>query len=333
MKLIESAKLHTNRQFIDDVQKIHRDENGVPLYDYSKTEYIGSKFPVKVICKRCGSEFIVRASHHKYGVGCKKCSDKRLAELRRSNTNEFIEKSKLIHKDKYDYSEVNYVDNITPVKLHCNICNFNFPQIPQYHLNGNGCPKCARKLHSSRMISNKDEFIKKSKLIHKNDKGLPLYDYSKVEYKGYKIPVTIICKKCGKNFEQKPKHHLYGCGCKHCNKSRGEKYIENQLKLNKINFDPQKRFDDCRNKIQLPFDFYLPNYDICIEFDGTHHYQIKNGLGGFDRLVKQKENDRIKTNYCQNKGIKLFRIKYTDNLKESVQDILDYIKNQFKNEI
>jgi very-short-patch-repair endonuclease len=103
--------------------------------------------------------------------------------------------------------------------------------------------------------------------------------------------------------------------------------------FNNIKFKPQKRFDDCKNTIQLPFDFYLFDYNICIEFDGTYHYQINKKFGGFDRLVRQKENDKIKTKYCHSKGIKLFRIKYTDNLKESVQDILDYIKNKFKNEV
>ena len=324
MKLIESAKTHTNKQFIEDVQKIHQNENE-PLYDYSKTEYLGSKFPVKVICKKCNTEFTIRASHHKNGIGCKKCSNKRSAELRRSNTTDFVKKSKLIHKDKYDYSEVNYIDNITSVRLHCNICDFDFSQIPQSHLNGNGCPKCARMLHSKFMQKSQEKFINDAKLVHKEE-----YEYSEVEYKGHNIPVTIFCKKCNMYFEQKPKHHLYGCGCTHCKQSRGEKYIENQLKINNISYKPQKRFDDCKNKIHLPFDFYLIDYNICIEFDGILHYQVRNNLGGFNRLITQKENDKIKTDYCHNKNIKLFRIKYTDNLKESVQDILDYIKNQFK---
>lgn len=109
-------------------------------------------------------------------------------------------------------------------------------------------------------------------------------------------------------------------------KSRGEKYIETQLLLNNIKYKEQKRFNDCKNVIPLPFDF-------CIEFDGIHHYQIKNVHGGFDRLVKQKENDRIKTKYCKDNNIKLFRIKYTDDIKKEVQNILDYIKKNKINEI
>lgn len=70
-----------------------------------------------------------------------------------------------------------------------------------------------------------------------------------------------------------------------------------------------------------------------IEYDGVQHYVIKNHIGGFERLVKQRNNDKIKTNYCLNNNIKLYRISYTDNLKNSVNDILDYIKYNFNNEI
>jgi hypothetical protein len=60
---------------------------------------------------------------------------------------------------------------------------------------------------------------------------------------------------------------------------------------------------------------------------------IKKHAGGFDRLIKQRINDDIKNNYCFNNNIKLYRIKYTDCLKDALQDIFDYIENNFKNEI
>jgi len=326
MKLIENVKTYTNNEFIKKSEMIHKDSDGLPLYDYSKTKYIGSKYPVIIICKKCGNEFTLRASHHRNGVGCKICAHKRLSELRRSNTTNFIKKSKNIHNDKYNYDNVNYIDNITPVLIHCNNCN-------SLHINGNGCPKCARKKHSKFMSDTIDSFIKKAKLKHVDYKGEPLYDYSETNYNGSMSTVTIKCKKCGNFFSQRASHHLNGSGCLNCNKSRGEKYIENKFKLHNIDYITQKRFDDCRNKIPLPFDFYLPKYNLCVEFDGTHHYEIKKIHGGFDRLVKQKENDRIKTKYCYTNNIKLYRIKYTDNLKDSIQDIFDYIKNNFSDEI
>lgn len=333
MKLVESLKQHTNTEFIKKSEEKHKDSNNEPLYDYSKTNYIGSKYPVTIICKKCGNEFIQRASHHTNGTGCPKCANKKLSEFHTSNTIDFIKKSKKIHKNKYNYDNVDYVDNSTKVLLHCNKCNSDFLQAPQSHLSGNGCPKCARLNHSIFMSHTTDKFIEKSRKKHVDLNGNYLYDYSKVEYKGSNVPVVIICKKCKKEFLQKPKHHLYGSGCSVCNKSRAEKYIENQLKIKNINFEIQKRFSDCKNKIALPFDFYLPDYKICIEFDGTHHYEVKRTHGGFDRLIKQRENDKIKTKYCIDNNITLYRIKYTDNLNDYIQCVFDYIKHNFNNEI
>lgn len=183
------------------------------------------------------------------------------------------------------------------------------------------------------MTYSNDDFINRSKLIHQNHDGEPLYDYSKTKYTGTNYNVIITCKKCGKDFIQRSGHHLNGSGCPNCNKSRGEKYIEKQFNIHNIEYKPQKRFDDCKNKISLPFDFYLPKYNLCIEYDGSHHYEIKKTHGGFERLIQQKQNDRIKTKYCSDNNIKLYRIKYTDNLKDSIQDIFDYIKYNFKNEV
>jgi len=333
MKLIESAKTHTNKEFIKKAETVHKDENNEPLFDYSKTNYIGSKYPVTIICKKCGNEFSQRASHHLNGTGCKKCANEKMRIRRLSNTENFINKAKIIHSDKYNYDKVIYVNNLEKVKLKCNKCDYEFLQTPQSHLNGNGCPICARKNHSLFMKKSRETFIEESEIIHRDNNGDTLYDYSNVDYKGYKIPVIIRCKKCGHDFLQKPKHHLYDSGCQNCNKSRGEKYILNRLKQNNIKFETQKRFEECRNKIHLPFDFYLPDFNICIEYDGIIHYEIRNNLGGFERLVQQKINDRIKNKFCIDNNIKLFRIKYSDNIKESFQTIIDYIKNKFKNEI
>jgi formylmethanofuran dehydrogenase subunit E/very-short-patch-repair endonuclease len=333
MKLVESLKTHTNNEFIKKAEEKHKDSNNEPLYDYSKTNYIGAKYPVTIICKKCGNEFIQRASHHTNGTGCPKCANKKLSEFHTSNTADFIKKAIKIHKDKYNYDNVVYINNMNKVLLHCNKCNSDFLQQPQSHLSGNGCPKCARLNHSAFMSHTTDKFIEKARKIHIDNNGNYLYDYSKVDYNGSNHTVIIICKKCKKEFLQSPKHHLNGSGCSNCYKSRAEKFIETQLILKNINFDTQKRFSDCKNKIALPFDFYLSDYNICIEFDGTHHYEIKRTHGGFDRLIQQRENDKIKTKYCNDNNITLYRIKYTDNLKDSIQDIFDFIKHNFNNEI
>jgi len=176
--------------------------------------------------------------------------------------------TKIIHTfNKYDYSLVEYKNAHIKVKIVC-IEHGVFEQTPNNHLQGNGCPKC-----NGGILKTKNDFIKKSKMVHHSK-----YDYLLVEYKNMRTNVKIVCPIHGV-FEQRPSHHVDGVGCPHCNESKGEREIENYLKLKKIVFIRQKTFKKCKNKRELPFDFYLPEYNLCVEYDGRQHYvMFKNTL-------------------------------------------------------
>lgn len=114
-----------------------------------------------------------------------------------------------------------------------------------------------------------------------------------------------------------------GRGCSLCICSNGEEKIKNILNENKINYIFQKKFINCINiktKKQLPFDFYLPNYNICIEYDGIQHYEKIEFFGGEKSFKKLKINDQTKTKYCLNNNVKLIRISYVDF--ENIEKIL-----------
>ena len=92
--------------------------------------------------------------------------------------------------------------------------------------------------------------------------------------------------------------------------SIGEKLIKNFLDTNFITYEREKRFDDCKNKNPLPFDFYLPDYNLCIEYDGELHFKSPEIFGGLERLKSTKKNDRIKNKWCKDNNIRLLRINY-----------------------
>lgn len=119
-------------------------------------------------------------------------------------TEEFIEKSKKIHGDKYDYSKVNYTNTKSKVTIICKI-HGKFDQISGVHLSGSNCPKCS----SNRKLTT-EEFIENAKKVHTNK-----YDYSLINYTGNKTKVEIICPVHGK-FEQQPNNHINGQGCPKC---------------------------------------------------------------------------------------------------------------------
>ena len=124
-------------------------------------------------------------------------------------TEEFINKAKQVHGDKYDYSHVVYVNSKTKV---CIICpqHGEFLQSPKKHLSGQGCSKCGRARLSQLFSQGKDKFIERAKAIHGD-----FYDYSEVVYVNTHTHVKIICPLHGV-FLQEPASHLRGCGCPIC---------------------------------------------------------------------------------------------------------------------
>ena len=119
--------------------------------------------------------------------------------------------------------------------------------------------------------------------------------------------------------------HTQSCGCL---KSKGEQLIIQILIDLNINFITQKTFYDClnpENTINLKFDFYLPDYNCCIEYDGEQHFKSIKHFGGEEKFQRQQQLDNIKNQYCKNNNIKLIRIPYTDFNKLNQQYIIDIL--------
>ena len=287
-----------NEIFIEKSIKIHGDK-----YDYSLVEYDNCKKKVKIICKEHGIFEQTPDNHTNQKRGCPFCGGSI-----KSTKEEFIIKSNIKHEYKYDYSLVEYINNKTKVDIICKEHGI-FKQNPSSHLNGNGCLICC--IYKKKLTQ--EDFLNRSNEIHGNK-----YDYSDSIYDKYYNKVKIICKKHG-IFEQTPASHLSGIGCPCRNESKGEKIVLDILQSNNIINIRQKKFEGCINKRQLLFDFYLPEYNTCIEFDGMQHYIMIEKFGGEERLEYIKNNDNIKNNFCKENDIKIIRIKYDDkNIKEKI---------------
>ena len=191
----------TTEEFIERARKVHNDK-----YDYSKVEYRNANTKVCIICLEHG-EFWQMPSTHLNGCGCLKCAKIKTNENRKTTQIQFINQAKKVHSNKYDYTKVIYKSNKEKV---CIICpeHGGFWQNAGSHLRGVGCPKCAGKIKLNAI-----EFIKRARKIHGEK-----YDYSKVEYKGNKLKVCIICPEHGE-FWQRPNSHLKGQGCPKCSKN------------------------------------------------------------------------------------------------------------------
>lgn len=294
----------TQEQFITSCRNVWGDK-----YDLSQIEYKGWYDKIKVICPEHGAWYPI-ANNFVRGHGCIKCRGEQSSVNLASNTEEFIAKAREVHGDKYDYSKVIYKNNKTKVTIICPE-HGEFEQMPNSHLEGKGCRKCAQ----NEMSNNKD-FIEKASKIHRNK-----YDYSLVEYCGNKTKVKIICPTHGV-FEQAPNHHLKGVGCPHCQRSTGEEQVSDWLDEKGMSYIGQHKFSDCANIRKLPFDFYLPDFNCCIEYQGKQHYVDISFFGGCYTLESQQQRDQIKRDYCSSHGIKLIEIKYDEDVAQRLSQEL-----------
>jgi hypothetical protein len=202
---------HTTKKFIQKARAVHGDE-----YDYSKVDYVNANTKVIIICEEHG-EFLQRPYCHlrgnirtKSGNGCPDCAPVKKS----SNTEEFIQKARAVHGNRYDYSKVEYIHGQTKVIIICKE-HGEFTQTPNSHTQGHGCKDCNR---DARTFST-EEFIQKAQAVH-GDK----YDYSKVEYIHSHTRAAIICEEHGE-FTQTPNQHLRGSGCHKCGAEASAIYV------------------------------------------------------------------------------------------------------------
>lgn len=296
----------TQAQFIEQAKQIYGDK-----YDYSEIGYKNKTSSIKVICPKHGA-FFVEARVFLKGSGCLKCFRENQAKRYSLTTEQFIEKAKQVHGDKYDYSKVEYKNYSTKV---CIICpeHGEFWQSPLNHLSGKGCVNCA-----GFFCFNTSSFIKKAKEIYGE-----LYDYSKVNFKAVNKKVEIVCPKHG-SFWKRPNDFIHKkAGCPYCRMSHLEITVKAFLEQNNIPFETQKRFNGCRNKKPLPFDFYLPKQNLCIECQGEQHFKEVKVFQKKHSFKYRQFNDQIKKNWCsKTENPNLLEIRYDDDIKKVLEEAL-----------
>ena len=194
--------------FFTKAKEVHGDK-----YDYSKVVYVKSSEKVCIICHKHG-EFWQTPNSHLNGDGCTKCGIEQRAKNTCITFKDFIKRAIKIHGNKYDYSEVEYINSKTKVKVICHEKDENgiehgvFFVTPDKHLHrGDGCPKCAGR----NKYKDKEYLLNSLKKVFKNDN----YTFDKVVYRGYKEKITITCPEHG-DFDITLNHAMRGQGCPKC---------------------------------------------------------------------------------------------------------------------
>jgi Zn finger protein HypA/HybF involved in hydrogenase expression len=297
--------------FLLKANKIHGSK-----YQYDKDSFKKIAERLKIKCPIHGW-FEQRADAHiRQAQGCPECGRMSQISKRTMSSKEFIEKSLELHSSSnYNYKKVKYNNNRTKVEIICPKHGAFFPS-PDNHLQGSGCPTCAiEKVHVGQM-KNIESFIADSIKAHGSK-----YD-SLVQYSGGKRTVQIICPKHGP-FNQTPNAHQRGSGCPNCNTSKGEDKVKMILNNLDITFNQQHTFKTLIDKRKLKCDFFLPEFNMVIEFNGRQHYEPVNRFGGIQGLEETQRRDQIKRDYLKGNNIDLLEIHYLNkNIEMTIINIL-----------
>ena len=306
----------TTEEYIQRSKAVHGDK-----YGYELTEYVGVNTLITITCKKHGPIKVNPWTHIKKSSGCIECARDEKLRTAPKDTKSFIEKSRKIHGDKYDYSKVEYINRMTPVIITCPI-HGDFFQKPNAHLDGHECAKCTHPHINGRT---KDELLNEFYLVHQG-----LYSYPDLPEKcNEHHKIRISCPKHG-IFRQTVKYHLKGGGCSICCNSKHANALAAKLNETQIIFERKKTFQWLfrirkRNKMRL--DFYLPDYNVGIEYQGAMHFGIHKN----NKYTMTKEDyedlfdrDRVKYKLCKEHGIRILYFCYN---KEWVPD--NYIDHVF----
>ena len=305
----QNSKTKTHEKFIEELTEIN---SNIEILD----KYTGNKIPIKCRCKIDGYEWSPTPSSLLQKKGCPQCG----GSLKLTHE-EFIERVNNINSNIKILSQ--YINSQTKVECECKICNHKWDVSPSHLLHSqSGCPMCFENRRGDIRQKTYEQFIKELSEINPNIEVLE-------KYINNRTPIKCRCKIDKYEWSQRPNHLLRCVGCPKCNSSKGEKRIAKYLKECNIENIEQYRFNDCKFKQTLPFDFYIPSLNIAIEFDGKDHYEIfirsnnETYEEAMDRFIDRKIRDTIKTIYCEENNIRLIRIPYWEF--DNIENILDKI--------
>lgn len=285
-------------------------------YELLSDEYKNNATNLHIKCLKCGYDFYMTyGNFSSQNQGCPKC-----AQLKRNEKNRYsydYVKNYIESSGEYELLSDSYTNAHAKLRILCKKHNTEFLMTYHSFQQGRRCPTCG--------IENRTDKLRHS------------YDYVKnyIENNGdillsdsYKNNLELLDIKCGK------KGHIYkmpfggyvsGHRCPCCNDSKGETEVATILESLNINYIPQHTFEDCKDIKRLRFDFYLPDFNTCIEFDGSQHYEPSDFFGGEKDFIDRQKKDNIKNEYCLSNNIGLIRIPYWD-----FDNIEAIIRNELK---
>lgn len=310
MKITGEKNRKTDSDFKKEIYSLVGEEY-MPL-----TKYEGCDKKILFRHNKCGNEFKMKPNGFiSSGNRCPKCSIEHRSQLRTKTYEDFIEEMHEKGKDEYLVLS-SYINRREKIKLKHIKCNFEFEIYPYNFLNSTvcSCPKC-----NNQMTVTTDTF-KKEVFDLVGDEYSVLGEYHSAHSK-----ILLKHNSCGNIYEGSRNMFLKGHRCPQCNSSHGEERIIKYLQNKSIDYKPQKTFKGLVGVGggNLKYDFYIPKYNVLIEYNGRQHYKPIEFFGGKEQLKIQKEHDMRKRKYAEEHNYKFLEIGYWEinNIENILNDL------------
>lgn len=307
------GKNRTHEDFLKEMQKI----NPTILI---RSKYKTATNPIDCKCTIDGYKWTSNGNELLSGRGCKICAIKSSSQKRKKTHEQFEEEI----QNKYN-GQISLLSKYTgicdKIKCKCNIDNTVWETTATALLNNNSiaCPTCISNKISSKFKMSHKEFLNKLNKTNPDIEPLGKYD-------GSAKKLLCRCKVHNHTWYVTPNKLLTRrTGCPKCASYHNENTIDTILDSWGYKYSIQKTFPDCKDKNLLPFDRYLDDFNILIEYDGEGHYMpitygkmtLKEAQAS---LEKTQAHDKIKNNYCETHNIPLIRIPYWE--KDNIETYL-----------
>ena len=293
-----------------------KEKNCIPVTTFE--EFHGYDTEMAYICPIHGKTSTLMERISNEDAWCRKCGHMRISECR-TLSNEDVKRrveskngNVLLNPEEYQGSTVRNL------RVLCGRCGNQFVTSLSSINNGSGmCPTCGSEVCGSKTKYSMEDIIEMS-----NIDGVSMV-VNPEDYKNMETKLKFLCSSCNQQYTTTP--HLYIIGgftrCENCKiKSQGQEDIKNVLNEFRVEYIPQMRFDDCRDKRRLPFDFYLPAYNLLIQFNGGQHYYSVEYFGGQEHLEYVQKHDAMKKQYAIDNGFDYLVISYED--QKNIREIL-----------
>ncbi len=289
------AKKKTDEEFILEIKTHHPDISVCGIYINNATK-------IECFCNKCKTTFFKSPNYLLSKHGCPSCADTRMTlNIFKERLSKINNKIEVIGK---------YTNARTKIECLCLIDGNTWSSTPDSLLKGHGCKICGNKRSSIKQMKNRNDFEREFYAVHSELKIIS-------KYIGSRKKIKLKCINCGLEFDRtafdalKPNY-----GCPKCNKSFGEKNIEVFLNKHDIEYVTQKKYDNLLGVggKNLSFDFYLPQKNLLIEYQGEFH----DGTAwqqDEDSFNIQQEHDKRKKIYSNDNSIDLLEIWYWDFTK------------------